>query len=337
MRTDTPERESSDIGHLVASFMADNPGMVQKSMAPIKGEIFGLCRFTAISLGKAIPFDRNPEIYMENICKAMHLCSKDNEGRGDCFYYSLQDCLRGINHPWKHESIQRMRWRICDALAKKFNSFSPEQRHDFLIFCFANSERGASFDINTICEGAGTEGVKYLRHGQQNLFDEYNKLHLMNGKYATQIQFFVAPQVYNVIIQVIAEDKLCQIFRPIHPSVPTPTVTIYNLLAHFIALMPLKTPFHWRGQGYKSDTSDSPDSSSSSKETAPEQHTWTQKAEAGERKGDRGDASPPAFEDALRALQSCCDALCKSRSRDQETQELLSLAMQSFHEVRALL
>ncbi len=55
------------------------------------------------------------------------------------------------------------------------------------------------------------------------------------------------------------------------------------------------------------------------------------------RQGDRGDASPPAFEDALRELQSCCDALCKSRSRDQETQELLSLAMQSFNEVRALL
>jgi NACalpha-BTF3-like transcription factor len=50
--------------------------------------------------------------------------------------------------------------------------------------------------------------------------------------------------------------------------------------------------------------------------------------------GDRGDASPPAFEDALRELQSCCDALCESRSRDKE---LLSLAMQSFYDVRALL
>ena len=64
-------------------------------------------------------------------------------------------------------------------------------------------------------------------------------------------------------------------------------------------------------------------------------------AQAGERQsldGDethRVDASPPAFQGALLALESCCEELCASRSEGDQ-QELLRLAMKGLNDVAAL-
>ena len=153
----------------------------------------------------------------ENVCKEYNLRSQYNRGAGDCFYLSLQQCLKAIKHKDALDSVDTMRTKICDALMEAFMDQKAElvQRHDFLMRCSDNFK----FDTTKICENAGLPTQHFLVFGQLEVFSDYCAHHLRRGTWATNEQLLAVPKVYGVCLRVFQQEEnqecAVQIFSPL--------------------------------------------------------------------------------------------------------------------------
>jgi hypothetical protein len=156
----------------------------------------------------------------EHVCEEYNLRSQYNRGAGDCFYLSLQQCLKAIKHKDALDSVDTMRTKICDALIKAFmdQKTGLVQRHDFLMRCSDNFK----FDTNKICENAGLRTQRFLVIGQLEVFSDYCAHHLRRGTWATNEQLLAVPKVYGVCLRVFQqeENRECAVqnFSPLTPG-----------------------------------------------------------------------------------------------------------------------